>query len=345
MYNDLIQEDVMILDNEFFKLNSMFESIDKYYSIKQRELEYKFIYTESADVDFGDLYTEAENTKNEKKRNIILRMIDRIIEFIKNIKNKIIKFFTNNKTEIMINGTELKNKKIKIKDYKKEYKLLEAEREALMKTAIKNRGDGLTDNEVKNIIEKRKKTRNIITYILEGTLGAVGIAMLLTVAMQKKNDNITQTNKSLDNAQKTLENVKKQKEQTGGVNGDNVIISAIQENITDTIKLINREQTDLDQIIKETETLKKENQKKQEKIKELNKQYEEEIEKTKQEMQAINKRIKNSIDPNYVISHADEYSHDVVEKAKKVLDLMKKSEIKLKETETTADRYLEKIKK
>ena len=62
-------------------------------------------------------------------------------------------------------------------------------------------------------------------------------------------------------------------------------------------------------------------------------------------MQAINKRIKNSIDPNYVISHADEYSHDVVEKAKKVLDLMKKSEIKLKETETTADRYLEKIKK
>lgn len=328
MYNDLIQEDVMILDNEFFKLNSMFESIDKYYSIKQRELEYKFIYTESADVDFGDLYTEAENTKNEKKRNIILRMIDRIIEFIKNIKNKIIKFFTNNKTEIMINGTELKNKKIKIKDYKKEYKLLEAEREALMKTAIKNRGDGLTDNEVKNIIEKRKKTRNIITYILEGTLGAVGIAMLLTVAMQKKNDNITQTNKSLDNAQKTLENVKKQKEQTGGVNGDNVIISAIQENITDTTKLINREQTDFDQIIKE-----------------LNKQYEEEIEKTNQEMQAINRRIKNSIDPNYVISHADEYSHDVVEKAKKTLDLVKKSEIRLKETETIADRYLEKIKK
>ena len=59
MYNNLIEEDIMILDNEFFKIDTMFETVDRIYDIKQRELEYNYIYTESINETYVNLYTEA----------------------------------------------------------------------------------------------------------------------------------------------------------------------------------------------------------------------------------------------------------------------------------------------
>ena len=97
MYNNLIEEDIMILDNEFFKIDTMFESVDKMYDIKQRELEYNYIYTESINEEYVDLYTEAEEAKDKKEQGLLGRLFTAILNFIRSIRAKILRLFGNDK--------------------------------------------------------------------------------------------------------------------------------------------------------------------------------------------------------------------------------------------------------
>ena len=97
MYNNLIEEDIMILDNEFFKIDTMFESVDKMYDIKQRELEYNYIYTESINEEFVDLYTEAEEAKSKNEQGLLGRLFTAILNFIRKIRAKILRLFGNDK--------------------------------------------------------------------------------------------------------------------------------------------------------------------------------------------------------------------------------------------------------
>ena len=97
MYNNLIEEDIMILDNEFFKIDTMFESVDKMYDIKQRELEYNYIYTESINEEFVDLYTEAEEAKSKNEQGLLGRLFTAILNFIRSIRAKILRLFGNDK--------------------------------------------------------------------------------------------------------------------------------------------------------------------------------------------------------------------------------------------------------
>ena len=97
MYNNLIEEDIMILDNEFFKIDTMFETVDKMYDIKMKELEYNYIYTESINETYVDLYTETEETKGEKEQGLLGRLFTAILNFIRKIRAKILRFFGNDK--------------------------------------------------------------------------------------------------------------------------------------------------------------------------------------------------------------------------------------------------------
>ena len=93
----LIEEDVMILDNEFFKINTMFETVNKMYDIKMRELEYNYVYTESINEEYVDLYTEAEAAKSEKQQGLLGRLFTAILNFIRSIRAKILRLFGNDK--------------------------------------------------------------------------------------------------------------------------------------------------------------------------------------------------------------------------------------------------------
>ena len=97
MYNNLIQDDIIVLDNEFFKINMMFETVDRIYDIKMKELEYNYLYTENVDIEFVDLYTEAENTKTNKQQGLLSRMFTAILNFIRSIRAKILRLFGNDK--------------------------------------------------------------------------------------------------------------------------------------------------------------------------------------------------------------------------------------------------------
>ena len=97
MYNNLIEEDIMILDNEFFKIDTMFETVDKMYDIKMKELEYNYIYTESINEEYIDLYTEAEEAKSKNEQGLLGRLFTAILNFIRKIRAKILRFFGNDK--------------------------------------------------------------------------------------------------------------------------------------------------------------------------------------------------------------------------------------------------------
>ena len=97
MYNNLIEEDIMILDNEFFKIDTMFETVDRIYDIKQRELEYNYIYTESINEEYVDLYTEAEEAKSKNEQGLLGRLFTAILNFIRKIRAKILRLFGNDK--------------------------------------------------------------------------------------------------------------------------------------------------------------------------------------------------------------------------------------------------------
>ena len=97
MYNNLIEEDIMILDNEFFKIDTMFETVDRIYDIKQRELEYNYIYTESINEEYIDLYTEAEEAKSKNEQGLLGRLFTAILNFIRSIRAKILRLFGNDK--------------------------------------------------------------------------------------------------------------------------------------------------------------------------------------------------------------------------------------------------------
>ena len=113
MYTDLIQEDIMTLDNEFFKINTMFETVDKMYDIRFKELEYNYIYTESINETYTDLYTEAENNKVEKEQGLLGRLFTAILNFTKSVKDKILKLFSNVKKNKETENKILKNSKIR----------------------------------------------------------------------------------------------------------------------------------------------------------------------------------------------------------------------------------------
>ena len=119
MYNNLIEEDIMILDNEFFKIDTMFETVDKMYDIKQRELEYNYIYTESINEEYVDLYTEAEEAKSKNEQGLLGRLFTAILNFIRKIRAKILRFFGNdnkaNELEAKIKGNpKLANQTVEI---------------------------------------------------------------------------------------------------------------------------------------------------------------------------------------------------------------------------------------
>lgn len=97
MYTNLIQEDILTLDNEFFKIDTMFETVNKMYDIKMKELEYNYIYTESINEEYIDLYTEAEVAKDRKEQGLLGRLFTAILNFIRSIRAKILRLFGNDK--------------------------------------------------------------------------------------------------------------------------------------------------------------------------------------------------------------------------------------------------------
>lgn len=172
-----IAENLLSLDLDFFKLNFLYESVDKIYDIKFKE----YIFNEKTDDDY--FYTEGwkqkqkkiekqkndmkqiKKDKTEKKTNILKRMVDRILQFIRGIKEKIVNAFNRKREEKVLKFLMMMEKldqdvelDIDIDDYEEELKILLDEQKEIQKELNKAQKGKLSHSDAEKVKKNRDRT-------------------------------------------------------------------------------------------------------------------------------------------------------------------------------------------
>ena len=214
MYSNLIQENIMRLDNDFFKINTMFETVDKIYSIKQRELEYNYLYTENADIDFADLYTEAENNKTNKQQGLLSKMFTAILNFIRSIRAKILRLFGNDKKakelEAKIKGDpKLANQTVEIVDCSDSMKAINDGTSFFGKLIDKVIGGKATEKDA----DEAEKREGSLVKILTVAAASYGVGAMANENSKKKKISSSQLIQEEETIKKELNDTSQKNEE------------------------------------------------------------------------------------------------------------------------------------
>ena len=227
MYNNLIEEDIMILDNEFFKIDTMFESVDKMYDIKQRELEYNYIYTESINEEYVDLYTEAEVAKDKKEQGLLGRLFTAILNFIRKIRAKILRFFGNDKKaselEAKIKGNpKLANQTVEITNTVDAEKAIDEGTSFFGSLIDKIVKGTATEADADDAEEKNKSLLSRIGIFAGGALLAAGGAKVTSDKLKERGVTKQTIKEAVSNLLKREEDTKKKSNEVTQTNEQNV---------------------------------------------------------------------------------------------------------------------------
>ena len=227
MYNNLIEEDIMILDNEFFKIDTMFESVDKMYDIKQRELEYNYIYTESINEEYIDLYTEAEEAKDKKEQGLLGRLFTAILNFIRSIRAKILRFFGNDKKaaelEAKIKGNpKLANQTVEITNTTDAEKAIDEGTSFFGSLIDKIVKGTATEADADAAEEKNKSLLSRIAIFGGGALLAAGGAKVASDKLKERGVTKQTIKEAVSNLLKREEDTKKKSNEVTQTNEQNV---------------------------------------------------------------------------------------------------------------------------
>lgn len=149
-----------------------------------------------------DYDTSYYSESSDDEKGFFGRMIDRIINVIKKIKNKILQLFGSKKykdLEKEINeNPELKNKKIDLPDYENLEKSADQ--------AIKDVRNAKTEDQIDDALEKHEKRKKGILKkvgIAAGVAVAVGTAVVTVKTIKSKNEkNLEEANRLADEAYK-----------------------------------------------------------------------------------------------------------------------------------------------
>ena len=214
-----IAENLLSLDLDFFKINMMFETVNKMYDIKMKELEYNYVYTESINETYVNLYTEAEEAKNEKQQGLLGRLFTAILNFIRSIRAKILRFFGNDKKaaelEAKIKGNpELANQTVEITNTTDAEKAIDEGTSFFGSLIDKIVGGTATEADADAAEEKSKSLLSRIGIFAGGALLAAGGAKVA-------NDKLHITEK-LGNLLKREEDTKKKSNEVTQTNEQNV---------------------------------------------------------------------------------------------------------------------------
>lgn len=251
--NDLFTKDLISLDIDFMKLNTVFEAVDKQFEIKVKELKYDKIYNES--VNYDDLYMEAETEKKEKKQGILKRMFDRLLNFIRGIRVKILKLFGKDdkakELEKKIKGDkDLANQQINVDTHDDEFKALEDESKFLNTKVQKIKNKTITAKDGEEVKSKRISVKKILGI----TAGAAGAEYIARTSIQRKRGTLNVINalpfgtllqkkmdKILNNAIETLNQAVDEMDisnmEPETVEAVNAVSNAIKENQQELVQL------------------------------------------------------------------------------------------------------------
>lgn len=227
MYNNLIEEDIMILDNEFFKIDTMFEYVDKMYDIKMKELEYNYIYTESINEEYIDLYTEAEEAKSKNEQGLLGRLFTAILNFIRKIRAKILRFFGNDKKaselEAKIKGNpKLANQTVEITNTTDAEKAIDEGTSFFGSLIDKIVKGTATEADADDAEEKNKSLLSRIGIFAGGALLAAGGAKVTSDKLKERGVTKQTIKEAVSNLLKREEDTKKKSNEVTQKNEQNV---------------------------------------------------------------------------------------------------------------------------
>ena len=227
MYNNLIEEDIMILDNKFFKIDTMFEYVDKMYDIKMKELEYNYIYTESINEEYIDLYTEAEEAKSKNEQGLLGRLFTAILNFIRKIRAKILRFFGNDKKaselEAKIKGNpKLANQTVEITNTTDAEKAIDEGTSFFGSLIDKIVKGTATEADADDAEEKNKSLLSRIGIFAGGALLAAGGAKVASDKLKERGVTKQTIKETVSNLLKREEDTQKKSNKVTQTNEQNV---------------------------------------------------------------------------------------------------------------------------
>ena len=225
MYTNLIKEDIMELDVNFYALNHMYETVETIEMIKSDEIIYEYGYTHNIDDCVDEMLYEAEQQAEQKKTGIVSKMIDRIINFIRNVRIKILKAFGNEEKAKEIEDKLNKSKgNVKLNTYEKELKAIEEEENLFKEMINKIKNGTITEQDAEKVKNKHSNVMAIIGGVAGGA-AAVGVTIKI-VDLFKMRTKVKSVAESSEDAEKDLNDAKRSLE---GKNEDSPSVKAAKE--------------------------------------------------------------------------------------------------------------------
>jgi len=225
MYTNLIKEDIMELDVNFYALNHMYETVETIEMIKSDEIIYEYGYTHNIDDCVDEMLYEAEQQAEQKKTGIVSKMIDRIINFIRNVRIKILKAFGNEEKAKEIEDKLNKSKgNVKLNTYEKELKAIEEEENLFKEMINKIKNGTITEQDAEKVKNKHSNVMAIIGGVAGGA-AAVGVTIKI-VDLFKMRTKVKSVAELSEDAEKDLNDAKRSLE---GKNEDSPSVKAAKE--------------------------------------------------------------------------------------------------------------------
>ena len=225
MYTNLIKEDIMELDVNFYALNHMYETVETVEMIKSDEIIYEYGYTHNIDDCVDEMLYEAEQQAEQKKTGIVSKMIDRIINFIRNVRIKILKAFGNEEKAKEIEDKLNKSKgNVKLNTYEKELKAIEEEENLFKEMINKIKNGTITEQDAEKVKNKHSNVMAIIGGVAGGA-AAVGVTIKI-VDLFKMRTKVKSVAESSEDAEKDLNDAKRSLE---GKSEDSPSVKAAKE--------------------------------------------------------------------------------------------------------------------
>ena len=265
MFNDLqlIYEDVISLNSDFLKLNNLYDNTDIHFNINIKELKYECVYSEYAHNNYDELYLEAEQVKNSSKRNIIGKMIDSIINFIKKIRVKILRLFGKNEKADKIKSTMV----VEVDTHDEEIKAIEKGNNIFTNLINKVINGTATKKDADNAEKEYKSILGVIGGIIGiGTVSGAAVAHKKGWKISdlfKKRNNImnkyeAESKKDENMLNKAKESTNQQNMSEETIDANKKIVDRYQQFVNDKSKVYTKVGTDINSAVSNTSSKKDE---------------------------------------------------------------------------------------
>ena len=265
MFNDLqlIYEDVLSLNLDFLKLNNLYDITDIYFNINIKEIKYECVYSEYTHNNYDELYLEAEQVKANGKKNIIGKMINSIINFIKKVRVKILRLFGKNEKADRIESTMV----VEVDTHDEEIKAIEKGNNIFTNLINKVINGTATKKDADNAEKEYKSILGVIGGIIGiGTVSGAAVAHKKGWKISdlfKKRNNImnkyeAESKKDENMLNKAKESTNQQNMSEETIDANKKIVDIYQQFVNDKSKVYTKVGTDINSAVSNTSSKKDE---------------------------------------------------------------------------------------